>query len=67
MDGRSQSSPIISLDLQYTPADQDRVLKDGILFGQNLTLADNTASVRFIVYDRASNTLGSVTIPINAK
>jgi hypothetical protein len=31
---------------------------------KDLTLPDNTASVRFIVYDRGSNTLGSVTIPI---
>jgi VWFA-related protein len=66
-DGRSQISPIIPVGLQYTSADRDRVLKEGIFFAQNLTLSDDTASVRFIVYDRGSNTLGSITIPLKPK
>jgi VWFA-related protein len=65
VDGSTQSAPVVVVDLHYTSAERDRFLKEGIIFSQNLALADNTASVRFIVYDRGSNTLGSVTIPIH--
>jgi VWFA-related protein len=63
LDGRAQSSPIHAVDLKYSAAERDRALKEGIVFRQNLILGDKMKSVRFVVYDRGSNALGSVTIP----
>jgi hypothetical protein len=65
LDGRPQTSPIYPIDLKYTTPERDGALKNGIIFSHNPTLGNNMKAVRFIVYDRGSNALGSVTIPIN--
>jgi hypothetical protein len=63
LDGHTQNSPIVPLDLHFNTQERDKALKDGIPFGQSVALNDNIKSVRFIVYDRGSNQAGSVTIP----
>lgn len=64
-DGRMESSKIEPLNLNYTAAQRDTALKDGIAFSRNFPIAGNFRTVRFIVYDRGSNAIGSLTIPVN--
>jgi VWFA-related protein len=58
--------PMIPLDIHYSDRDRDRALEQGIGFAENLTLEENMQAVRLIVFDRASNAIGSVTIPVPA-
>jgi hypothetical protein len=64
-DGRIESSQIIPLDLHYSAEERERVLKEGIGFSRNLTITDQLSKMRLIVYDRGSNAVGSLTIPLN--
>jgi VWFA-related protein len=63
---RPEHGSIIPLDLHYTAQERDRALQQGIGITQNLTVAEDLKSVRLIVYDRESNAIGSVTIPVPA-
>ncbi|HEX4276250.1 MAG TPA: VWA domain-containing protein [Bryobacteraceae bacterium] len=63
-DGRVAHSDIAPLDLHYTAAQRDAALKEGISIAQNLTLASGVNKLRLIVFDRNSNTVGSLTIPV---
>jgi VWFA-related protein len=56
--------PVIPLDLHYSAQERDRALQQGILFGQNVTIAEDLKKIRLIVFDRGSNAIGSVTIPV---
>ena len=60
-DGRTQASAVIPLDLSYNPQKHDEALKEGIPT-HNLVLGDNMKRARLIVFDRGSNTFGSLTI-----
>ena len=59
-----QRSPVVSLDLQYTAAQREQVLKDGIAFTRDLVLDKDMTKIRLIVCDGGSNAIGSLTIPI---
>jgi VWFA-related protein len=65
-DGRMETSKIVPLDLHYTAEERDKALKDGIDVSRNLPIPGQGTKVRLIVYDRGSNALGSLTIPVNA-
>jgi VWFA-related protein len=62
-DGPPQISSVFPIDLTYSSADRDRVLKEGIPFAQKLQLQDNIKTVRLIVFDQGSNAIGSVSVP----
>jgi VWFA-related protein len=62
-DGPPQISSVFPIDLTYSSADRDRVLKEGIPFAQKLQLQDSIKTVRLIVFDQGSNAIGSVSVP----
>jgi VWFA-related protein len=62
-EGPPQISPIVSINLSYSPADHDQVLKEGIPFAQKLQLPGNIKTVRLIVFDQGSNAIGSISLP----
>lgn len=62
-DGRIASSTMVPIDLHFSPAERDRAYKEGIAFEQDVTLEKDVNRLRFVVFDRGSNTLGSLTIP----
>lgn len=57
------TGPVIPLDLDYSAAERDQALRDGI--DASATLAARQGEIRFrvIVFDRGSNAVGSITIP----
>ena len=61
-----QRGPTIPLDLGYNAQDRDQALRQGINFTQDVTLQEDVRSVRLIVFDRGSDAVGSVTLPVPA-
>ena len=61
-----QRGPVTPLDLNYSVEDRDRAVQQDIGFGQDLTLTEDMKAVRLIVFDRVSNAIGSVTMPVQA-
>ncbi len=64
-DGRNQDSKIIGINPHYSAQKRDQVLTDGIDFNQDMKIEANVKQIRFIVFDRGSNAIGSITIPVN--
>jgi VWFA-related protein len=64
--GRVTNSTIVPLDIHYSARERDNALREGIALAQDLTLDKNVNRLRFIVFDRGSNTIGSLTIPVSA-
>jgi hypothetical protein len=62
--GQPQGGPTIPLDLHYTAAERERALQDGIAFSQDVTFPAPVSALRLIVFDRGSNTVGSLTLPV---
>jgi VWFA-related protein len=56
--------PVIPLDFNLSADDHDKALRQGIGFVQDIALAEQITAVRLIVFDRGSNAIGSVTIPV---
>jgi VWFA-related protein len=52
------------LQLTMTPAQHDRVLKEGLGFEVDHAVDPTIKQVRFVVYDHASNAYGSLSIPV---
>jgi VWFA-related protein len=63
-DGRIAGSTITAIDLHFSPAELDTSYKEGMAFEQELTLEDDVSKLRVVVFDRDSNTVGSLTIPV---
>ena len=63
--GRNQDSRIIGFNPHYGAAERDKAIRDGIDFNQDMKVEANVKQIRFIVFDRGSNAVGSVTIPVN--
>ncbi len=63
---RPRSSPPVPLNLHFSAQERDRALQEGIGFQQDVNVSDDIGAVRVIVYDRNSEAIGSVTIPISA-
>lgn len=61
---RPQSSALIPLDLHYSAPQRDQALAQGIAFTQEIRVPEGAAAIRLIVYDRSSQAVGSVTIPM---
>jgi hypothetical protein len=53
------------LDLHLSAQDRDKALQDGVPFAQDLELPEQIKRLRLIVFDRNSNAIGSLTIPID--
>ena len=65
-DGRIESTKVVPLDLHYSVEERDKALKEGIDVSRNLPISDQMVKLRSIVYDRGSNAIGSLTMPVNA-
>lgn len=66
-DGQTEASTVMPLDLHYNAQERDKALRDGIAFSNNMLLGEQMNKVRLIVFDRGSNAVGSLTIPVNAR
>ncbi len=55
---------VTPLELHYTAEQRDQAIKDGILFTQNVPVDQSVRRLRLIVFDRGSDTLGSVTVAL---
>jgi len=64
-DGRIANSAMVPIDLHYSAAERDQAYKEGIAFAQDVSLEKDVNKLRLVVFDRGSNTVGSLTIPIS--
>ena len=64
VDNRANVSQLNSLDLHLNAEQREQALKDGISVTENLTVDDNIRGLRLVVFDRGSDTVGSVSIPL---
>jgi VWFA-related protein len=64
--GLIQSGPVTPLDIEYTTAERDQALQDGISFAEKLNASHGETRFRVMVFDRGSNAVGSITIPATA-
>jgi VWFA-related protein len=64
--GLVQSNPVTPLDIEYTTAERDQALRDGISFAEKLNASQGEIRFRVMVFDRGSNAVGSITIPATA-
>jgi VWFA-related protein len=66
-DGSQPSvSPITPLDLHYNGEGRDQALKQGIPFVRDIAIGAGVRNIRLIVFDRGSDTVGSVTMGVPA-
>jgi VWFA-related protein len=59
-------SKIRQFNSHYTAAERDQALRDGIDINQDLKIEADARNIRFIVLDRESKALGSITMPAKA-
>jgi len=64
IDNRANVSALNSLDVRLNDQQREQALADGISVTENLTMDDNIRSLRLVVFDRGSDTVGSVSIPL---
>ena len=64
--GGAQRSPITPFALHYTEDQRDKALQDGIELTQDISIAPGEKLLRVIVFDRGSNAVGSVSLPIHS-
>jgi VWFA-related protein len=60
----ASGTPILVAGLQYTPAQYEEILKNGIRFSNDVNLVDGLERLRVVVLDAASDAVGSVTMPV---
>jgi hypothetical protein len=65
-DGLTRRSETIPLDLRYTAQERDKALKEGVEFSDDVAIGGQVNKIRLIVFDRDSNAIGSLTIPVPA-
>lgn len=68
--GYSQGSdvrrgPVAPLQIHLTAADRDKALEQGIGYTQDIAVPADMRLLRLIVYDRGSDAIGSVTMPVS--
>jgi VWFA-related protein len=63
---RPQTTQIIPLNLHFSQQERDQALGQGIGFAQQIRLPRDASAIRLIVYDRSSQAVGSVTVPLAA-
>ena len=62
-DGTVQGQPVVPLEVQYNPQEREQALNKGIEFADDLPVSHNGTQIRIIVFDRGTNSVGSLTIP----
>jgi VWFA-related protein len=60
----SRQGPLVPLDLHLTAPERDKLLQEGVPYSQDIVLKSEINKLRLIVYDRNSNAVGSVTVPV---
>lgn len=63
-DGRVKQARTYGVNLSYNAAERDQALREGIDFQQ--PMQDDDASVRVVIFDTGSESVGSLTIPIRS-
>lgn len=64
--GLIASQPVKPVDLNYSAVERDEALRDGIHVAEKLSGSQGETRFRFMVFDRGSNAIGSITIPASA-
>ena len=65
--GHNENPSMFQFNPHYSAAERDQALKDGIDFNQDMKVGPDVRSIRFIVFDRGSGAIGSITVPANAR
>ena len=65
-DGKSSSAAPQSFDVRLSAAEREHAIRDGISFTLLLPEAQNLSRFKVMVFDRSSNGVGSITIPMTA-
>ncbi len=65
IDGHMEASKVMPVTLHYTAEERDKAFAEGITLSQNVGISDQINKVRLVVFDRGSNAIGSLTIPVN--
>ncbi len=60
----SQRGPLVPLDVHLSAAEHDKALQQGIPYVQNLNFDNSVQTLRMIVFDRGTEAVGSLTIPV---
>jgi hypothetical protein len=63
-EGLVENARMFAFDPHYTPEEHDKAVHDGLGFAQDFKPGEQAARIRVVVFDRNSNSVGSVTIPI---
>jgi VWFA-related protein len=65
-DGKTDGSGMWPIDLRLSSEQREKDMKEGISIGKDVQFGETVEKVRFIVFDRGSNAIGSLTIPVKA-
>ena len=66
-DKAPQGEPaVVPMELKLTRDQRDQVMKEGISIAQEIPVDGATQKVRIILLDRSANSVGSLTVPLNA-
>ena len=60
----SQRGPAAPLDIHLSAAERDKALEQGIPYERDLYFDNSVQTLRMIVYDRGTEAVGSLTIPV---
>jgi len=63
-DGSAERAPVNPMDLNWTADELAKARRDGIEWVQDLNLGDKVQRVRFLVFDRESHAIGTLTVPV---
>jgi len=65
-DGEPERSVVAPMDLNLSAEELANVRRDGIAWSQDIRLGEKVDRVRFLVFDRESHAVGTLTIPMKA-
>jgi hypothetical protein len=63
-DNRLQNYAPLPVNLNLTTEQRDKMIRDGMHLGHDVTLPEGVKKVRLLVEDRLANTAATVTIPV---
>jgi len=63
--GMAEGSRVLPFDLHYSAEEREKARNDGIVFSRSVPVSDQVGRLRFIVFDRGSNAIGSLTFPLS--
>lgn len=64
-ENRLQEYPVLPINLNLTAEQREKMSRDGIHLGQDVTIAEGVHKIRLLMMDRVANTVGTVTIPVD--